>query len=136
MGRRRFVVGLTLAGLAMAVAPGDVTAQRAPDALRIGWLSPAAAATGAPNLDALRQALRELGYQEGRNLTIEARWADGASERLPALAGELAKLRVDVICTAGTQASRAARDATSTIPIVFANVAFPVQQQLVASYAR
>ncbi len=130
--RRAVVMG----ALAMAVAPGDVTAQRAPDVLRIGWLSPAAAATGAPNLDALRQGLRELGYQEGRNLTIEARWADGASERLPALAGELAKLRVDVICTAGTQASRAARDATSTIPVVFANVAFPVQQQLVASYAR
>jgi putative ABC transport system substrate-binding protein len=120
----------------MLVAPAAVTAQRAPDALRIGWLSPAAPAGGAPNLDALRQGLRELGYQEGRNLTIEARWAEGASERLPALAQELARLRVDIICTAGTQASRAARDASSTIPVVFANVAFPVQQQLVASHAR
>jgi putative ABC transport system substrate-binding protein len=133
--RRAFVAG-ALAGLVMAVAPGEVTAQRAPDALRIGWLSPAAAASGASNLDALRQGLGELGYQEGRNLTIEARWADGASERLPALARELVGLRVDVICTAGTQASRAARKATSTIPVVFANVAFPVQQQLVVSYAR
>jgi putative ABC transport system substrate-binding protein len=133
-GRRAFVAG-ALAGLVMVVAPRDVTAQPAPDAFRIGWLSPAAAATGAPNLDALRQGLRELGYQEGRNFTIEARWADGASERLPELARELVGLRVDVICTAGTQASRAARDATSVIPIVFANVAFPVQQQLVVSYA-
>ena len=136
MTRHQRLLAGALAGLAMAVAPGDVIAQHKPDALRIGWLSPAAAATGAPNLDALRQGLRDLGYQEGRNLTIEARWADGASERLPALAQELASLRVDVICTAGTQASRAARDATSTIPVVFANVAFPVQQQLVVSYAR
>jgi putative ABC transport system substrate-binding protein len=134
-GRRAFIAGV-LAGLGTAVAAPGANAQAAPDAHRVGWLSPAAAATGAPNLDALRQGLRELGYQEGRNLTIEARWADGASERLPALARELAGLRVDVICTAGTQATRAARDATSTIPIVFANVAFPVQQQLVASYAR
>lgn len=134
-GRRALLAG-ALAGVVMAVAPGAVIAQPAPDALRIGWLSPAAATTGAPNLEALHQGLRELGYQQGRNLTIEARWANGASDRLPALARELAGLRVHVICTAGTQASRAARDATSTIPIVFANVAFPVQQQLVASYAR
>ncbi len=134
-GRRAFVAG-ALVGLMMVVAPGGVAAQPAPGPLRIGWLSPAAAASGAPNLDALRQGLQELGYREGRNLTIEARWADGASERLPALARELVGLRVDVICTAGTQASRAARDATSVIPVVFANVAFPVQQQLVASYAQ
>jgi putative tryptophan/tyrosine transport system substrate-binding protein len=135
MGRRAFIAA-TLAGIGTAVAAPRASAQPAPEANRIGWLSPAAAETGAPNLDALRQGLRELGYQEGRNLTIEARWADGASERLPALARELVSLRVDVICTAGTQASRAAREATSTIPVVFANVAFPVQQQLVVSYAR
>src|SRR5215470_7799031 len=93
-------------------------------AARIGWLSPAGAAMGAPNLDALRQGLRDQGYQEGRDYVIEARWADGASERLPDLARELVALRVDVICTAGTQASRAARDATAIIPVVFANVAF------------
>ena len=133
--RRAFVAG-TLVSLAMAVHPTVVTAQPASDVLRVGWLSPAAASTGASNLDALRQGLRELGYHEGRNLTIEARWADGASDRLAALARELIALKVDVICTAGTQASRAARDATSTVPIVFANVAFPVNQQLVASYAR
>ena len=132
--RRAFLAGM-LAGLGTAAAR-RATAQPRRDPHRIGWLSPAAAATGASNLDALLSGLRDLGYQEGRNFTIEARWAGGASDRLPALARELTELHVDVICTAGTQASRAARDATSTIPVVFANVAFPVQQKLVASYAR
>jgi putative ABC transport system substrate-binding protein len=130
MGRRVFIAGLATAGAARGAS-----AQPARESHRIGWLSPAAAATGAPNLDALRQGLRELGYEEGRNLALEERWANGISERLPALARELVQLRVDVICTAGTQATRAARDATATIPIVFANVAFPVHQQLVVSYA-
>jgi putative ABC transport system substrate-binding protein len=103
---------------------------------RIGWLSPEAAADGLPNLEALRAGLRELGYVEGQNITIEARWADGRSERLPQLAAELVRLPVDVLCTAGTQASGAAKHATSTIPIVFANVAFPDQSGLVASYPR
>src|SRR6266702_2416919 len=72
---------------------------------RIGWLSPSSAANGLPNLDALRDGLRDLGYAEGRNVTIEARWADGEIPRLPKLAAELVSLRVDVICTAGSQAA-------------------------------
>lgn len=123
-----------LAGLGVAAAAGT-DAQPVREGLRIGFLSPGAAKSGAPNLDALRQGLQELGYTEGRNLTIEARWADGVSGQLLALARELVAQRVHVICTAGTQATRAARDATSTIPVVFANVAFPVQQNLVKSYA-
>jgi putative ABC transport system substrate-binding protein len=103
---------------------------------RVGWLSPAGSEAGGANLDALREGLSALGYQEGRNLAIESRWADGGSEQLPTLARELINLKVDVICTAGTQATRAARGVTSTLPVIFANVAFPVQQQLVASYAR
>ena len=134
-GRRAFIATI-LASLGTAVAAPPANAQQTPNALRLGWLSPGAASTGTPNLDALREGLRELGYQEGRNLTIETRWAGGASERLSALAQELVRLRVDIICTAGTQASRAAREATSTIPVVFANVAFPVEQQLVLSFAR
>jgi putative ABC transport system substrate-binding protein len=132
-GRRAFIAGL-LAGLGAAASAASAQPPR--EATRVGFLSPASASAGAPNLDALRQGLRELGYQEGRTLTIEARWANGVSDRLPALAGELVGLRVDVICTAGTQASRAARDATSSVPVVFANVAFPVEQRLVASIAR
>lgn len=74
-GRRAFIVGV-LAGLGVAAAAGT-DAQPVREGLRIGFLSPGAAKSGAPNLDALRQGLQELGYEEGRNLTIEARWADG-----------------------------------------------------------
>jgi putative ABC transport system substrate-binding protein len=111
-------------------------AQSAEKVYRIGWLSPASATTGASNFDALRNGLGELGYVEGRNILFERRWADGAAARLPALATDLVRLKVDVICTAGTPASMAAKNATTTIPIVFANVAFPDQSRLVESYAR
>jgi putative ABC transport system substrate-binding protein len=131
--RRAFITSLT-AGALLASRSAD--AQKAGSIRRIGWLSPASAADGLPNLEALRAGLRELGYVEGRNITIEARWAEGRSERLPQLAAELVRLPVDVICTAGTPASGAAKRATSTIPIVFANVAFPDQTGLVASYPR
>ena len=117
-------------------APLAAGTQRAGNMHRIGWLSPASAANGLPNLEAIRAGLRELGYVEGQTITIEARWADGRSERLRQLAAELVRLPVDVLCTAGTQASGAAKHATSTIPIVFANVAFPDQSGLVASYPR
>src|SRR5262249_15996136 len=91
---------------------------------------------GRPNLDALRQGLRQLGYAEGQNISMELRWADSVTDRLPELAAELVRLKVDVICTAGSQATGAAKGATSTIPVVFSNVAFPDQTGLVASYAR
>jgi putative ABC transport system substrate-binding protein len=87
-------------------------------------------------LQALREGLRELGYVEGRNITIESRWADGEPAALPALARSLVEAKVDVICPAGTQASLAAKNATSTIPIVFAAAAFPDETGLIASYAR
>ena len=128
--RRAFVTSLAVGAL-LASRPAD--AQQARRMLRIGWLSPASNADGFPSL---RAGLRELGYVEGQNITIEARWADGRSERLPQLATELVRLPVDVLCTEGTQASAAAKHATSTIPIVFANVAFPDQAGLVASYPR
>jgi len=131
--RRIFLTNLTVAALLASRSAG---AQQPGGLHRIGWLSPASAADGLPNLEALRAGLREFGYVEGQNITIEARWADGRSERLPQLAGELVRLPVDVLCTAGSQASAAAKRATSTIPIVFANVAFPDQTGLVASYPR
>jgi putative ABC transport system substrate-binding protein len=131
---RRAFLGALIGGL--LAAPLAAQAQPGGKAYRIGWLSPGSAANGLPNLDALRAGLRELGYVEGRNITIEARWADGQIPRLPGLATELIGLRVDVICTAGSQASGAAKQATTTIPIVFANVAFPDLTGLVASYPR
>ena len=131
--RRRVVLALGAGALAMPLAS---FAQKAGGMRRIGWLSPASAANGLSNLEALRAGLRDLGYVEGRNITIEARWADGRAEQLSKLAAELARLPVDIICTAGTPASNAAKQATSTIPIVFAQVAFPDKSGLVASCAR
>ena len=131
--RRAFITSVAVGGL---LASRSADAQKVKGGPRIGWLSPASAADGLPNLEALRTGLRELGYVEGRNIAIEPRWADGRSERLPELAAELVRLPVDVLCTAGSQASGAAKHATSTIPIVFANVAFPDQTGLVASYPR
>jgi putative ABC transport system substrate-binding protein len=80
--------------------------------------------------------LRELGYQEGRNLVIEFRWADSDYARLPKLAAELVAAKVDVLVTHGTPGSRAAKAATATIPIVIAAVSDPVQSGLVPSLAR
>jgi ABC-type uncharacterized transport system substrate-binding protein len=120
--RRAFIASLTVGAL---LASRSADAQTARGMLRIGWLSPASAADGLPNLEALRAGLRKLGYVEGQNITIEVRWADGRTERLPRLAAELVRLPVDVLCTAGSRASGAAKQATSTVPIVFANVAFP-----------
>jgi putative ABC transport system substrate-binding protein len=81
-------------------------------------------------------ALQALGYEEGRNFVLEARFADAKVDRLPALAAELVRLRVDLILTRGTPATRAAKEATTTIPILFTMGADPVEKGLVASYAR
>ncbi len=87
-------------------------------------------------LDAFRARLAELGHVEGRSIAIESRWAGGRYERLPELAAELVRLKVEVIVTAAVPAIRAAREATSTIPIVMAAVVDPVATGLVASLAR
>jgi ABC-type uncharacterized transport system substrate-binding protein len=89
-----------------------------------------------PTLQAFRQALRELGWHEGRNITIEHRYADGHAERLPQLAKELVAMRVDVIAAGPTPPAIAARDATASIPIVMLGAADPVALGLVQSLAR
>jgi len=132
MDRRLFLVGVVVS---LLYEPPPATGQRTGKASRIGWLSPASEADGFSNLDALRKGLRQLGYVEGQNFTIEIRSADGHVERLHRLAEELVRLPVDILCTVGSQASSAARQATSTIPGVFSNVAFPDQTGLVKSYA-
>jgi putative ABC transport system substrate-binding protein len=91
------------------------------------------AAQNSANLDALRKGLRELGYVEGRNLVIEYRSADGRTERFPDLAADLVRLNVDLIVTRGTPATRAAKTATGTIPVVMATMGNP--QPIVVSFA-
>jgi ABC-type uncharacterized transport system substrate-binding protein len=91
---------------------------------------------GRMTVDVFRQALGERGYIEGRNIVIEYRWADGKTERLPALAAELVRLKVDLIVAGATPQARAAKQATATIPIVAWAMQAPVQDGLVASLAR
>jgi len=103
----------------------------------IGYLSGSSPVPTAPRLAAFRQGLSDTGYVEGQNVAIEYRWAEGRYDRLPALAAELVGRKVDVITASGATASaRAAKSATSTIPIVFAIGADPVATGLVASLAR
>jgi putative ABC transport system substrate-binding protein len=131
--RRTFLAAVSGGLLA---APLAAQAQRAGKMWRIGWLSPPSAATGGSELDALRKGLQELNYVEGQNIRIEVRWADGDSARLPELARALVQLDLDVICTAGTPATLAAKQATTKIPIVFGRAAFPDRTGLVTSLAR
>jgi putative ABC transport system substrate-binding protein len=113
--------------LAEAQQPGKIP--------RIGFLSPFSPGPD-PRVEAFRQGLRDLGYMEGQNITIEYRWADGRFEQLPDLVAELVRLKVDVVVAAVTQASLAAKKATGTIPIVMVAVSDPVGSGLVASLAR
>ena len=103
---------------------------------RIGYLGAVSLSTNSARTDAFRQGLRELGYVEGKNIVIEWRSAEGKLDRLPALAAELVRLKVDIIVTAGATATRPAKEATTTIPIVMTNEGDPVGTGFVASLAR
>jgi len=135
--KSRTILNLALAvGFLSACPLSEAQEGKAGRVWRIGWLSPAPSATGASEFEAVRRELGELGYIEGRNITLEARWADGDAARLSRLARALVELNVDVICTAGTPATLAAKRATTTIPIVFGRAAFPERTGLVTSLAR
>lgn len=116
--------------------PATVDAQQAATVYRIGRLTPLSADADAPNLEAFRQGMTELGWIEGKNFTIEPRYADGRQERLPKLAAELAQRRVDVILVGSNPGALAARKATSTIPIVMVTTGDPVGGGIVESLAR
>ena len=133
MNRRAFIGTLTGGLLA---APLAAEAQQPIRVWRIGFLGPGSYSSGDPRVEALRLGLRELGYAEGRNLAFEFRWAEGNAGRLPALAAELAKLKIDTVVTQGTQATDAARRAITTTPIVFSVAGDPIGDGLVASLAR
>ena len=131
MRRREF---MALLSGAVAIWPLCTRAQQAGKIYRIGILEALPAERNAANLDGLRKGLRDLGYVEGRNLVIEYRSADGRAERFPDLASELVRLKVDLIVTRGTPATKAAQNATGTIPVVMATMGGP--GALVASFAR
>jgi len=132
---RRAFIG-TLGGGLLA-APLVATAQQAGKVSRIGVLSPSSSSAWTqPAVQAFRRGLGELGWIEGRNIVIEARWADNQLERLPALAAELVGLRVEVIVAITTAATAAAKQATALIPIVASGVGDPVASGLVQSLAR
>jgi putative ABC transport system substrate-binding protein len=132
---RRTVVAATAAAFSLAALP--VRGQRpAGRAHRVAILGATTAAAYATRWNALRDGLRELGYVEGRDLLVEARWADGDVGRLPALAAELVQWRPDVLVTHGIPGTRAAAAASRTIPIVMAIVTDPVAAGLVASFPR
>ena len=136
MRRRDFLLTTLVMPLlttrAPAQAPLVTDTQRAGKTFRIGVL----ANLDTPDMEGLRQGLREHGYIDGSNATVEWRWSQGKSERLPALATELVGVQPDIIVAVSTQAVRAAKEATSTIPIVMAAVSFPEMTGLVQSLAR
>jgi len=123
--------------IAMMVAGATAEAQQTGKVPRIGYPTPGALSANAARIEAFRQGLRELGYVEGRNIVIEWRsGGDGKDDRIPALVAELVRLKVDVIVTGGPTATRAAKEATATIPIVMTQVGDPVGSGIVASLAR
>jgi putative tryptophan/tyrosine transport system substrate-binding protein len=130
--RRDFIA---LAGNAAAAWPFAAHAQQ-PAMPVIGFLGGADPAGYAPQIKALRLGLRDHGYIEGQNIAVEYRWAEGRYDRLPALAADLVRRKVAVIVTQGTPAALAAKQATTTIPIVMAIVGNPVDTGLVSSLAQ
>ena len=132
--RRRDVVALL--GGAAVMWPVAARAQQARKVYRIGILETVPASQNTGNLDALLRGLRELGYVEGQNLSIEYSSADGIAERFPELAWELVRLNVDLIVTRGTPAAQAAKNASATKPIVMAAIGEPLGVGVVAGLAR
>src|SRR5215471_6389749 len=128
MSKRKLSSFILCAMLLALCFPAE--AQQAGKIFRIGYLSQR---SGNETRDeAFRQGLRELGYVEGKNIIIELRGADGKLDRLPALASELVRLKVDIIVSTSGAVTSAAKQATSAIPIVMTNDADPVANRLVA----
>jgi putative ABC transport system substrate-binding protein len=131
--RREFT---SLIGGAFALSPEAHAQERTPKVRRIGYLAGGSPTSNPHFFETFRQGLRELGWVEGQNILIEYRSADGQYDRLPALAEQLVRLNVEVIVGSPTAAAVAARNATSTIPIVMRSGGDPVGLGLIASLAR
>jgi putative ABC transport system substrate-binding protein len=132
---KRKITVLTLCAMLFALC-FPAQAQQTTKIPRIGYLALASLAALSTRIELFRQGLRELGYVEGKNIIIEFRSAEGKLDRLPAVAAELVRLKVDIIVTPGAAGTRAAKEATVTIPIVMTQVGDPVGSGFVASLAR
>ena len=128
--------GIVTIGVTFAMCGAVATAQQPTKIPQIGYLAGASPSSNPARTQAFRQGLRELGYVEGKNIVSEWRFAEEKLDRLPALAAELVRLKVDVIVTAGPIPTRSAKEATSTIPIVMTQDSDPVGNGFVASLAR
>jgi len=132
---KRKIFALTLCAMLLALS-SSVEAQQSKRVPRIGILVGGSASSDSARIESLRRGLRELGYIEGKNIAIEYRYADGKPDRLSALAAELVALKVDLIVTAGPAATRAAKEATKTTPIVMAQVNDAIGSGFVVNLAR
>src|SRR5262245_47157993 len=132
---QRKITAATLGTMLFALCT-STEAQQMGKIFRIGFLDSSTASGMAVLLDAFEQELTKLGWIEGKNITLEYRFAEGKSERLPELAADLVRLKVDLIVATGDPQTLAAKGATSTIPIVMASTSDPVGSGLVASLAR
>jgi putative tryptophan/tyrosine transport system substrate-binding protein len=122
--------------IALAVLPGAIAAAQPPGKVKIGFLAFGSPPSGqSPSLEAFQQRLRELGHVESHDIALVRRYAEGEIDRLPGLAAELVRLKMDVIVTSRISAAWAAREATKTIPIVMAGATDPVASGLVSSLA-
>ena len=135
MRRRDFTQLLSGTAATWVIGPFAARAQQ-PATRLIGLMGSGTAAAQSQWTAAFVQHLRELGWTEGRNVTIEYRWAEGRRERFAEIAAEFARLKVDLILTHNTPPTLAAKQATSTIPIVFATAGDPVESGIVTSLGR
>ena len=136
MRRREFLTILSGAAMVPLIWPDDAHAQQPRNSPTIGFLGTTTPTIWSANVTAFQNRLRELDWMEGRNVSIEYRWAQGRDDRYAEFAGEFAQRKVDIIVTAGTTAVLALKKATSTIPIVFAAAGDPVRTGLVNSLSR
>jgi putative ABC transport system substrate-binding protein len=136
MRRREFITLLSGSAVWWLLAPPVPQAQQVGKVYRIGYLSNSSSTANPHLFEAFRQGLRELGWVEGQNISIDPRFAEGRSDRLADLAAELVRLKVDIIITTSTPATLAAKNATGTTPIVAANFGDPVGLGLIESLAR
>ena len=123
---------LAVSVLAVPLAPGAQVGRKIP---AIGFIEAGSASVNRHFADAFRRGLTELGYIEGQNIAIEERWADGRTERFPDLLADLLRLKIDVVVQASSVGALAAKQATTTVPVVFVGVSDPIGRGLVRSLA-